>query len=208
VFIALTPPSAATWSPIAAFFSATASIAMVFIHRRNLLEAARPELIVDGWTRTDTDHLAVAVLRNVGKGTAFDVHVYVLPAGTRQTALMLNMDCRFVILPAGETREMNAEIAFAWSDVPIFHGIKHIAFDLAMSCQDARGMYHHTKYRLSVLELKPGVGIVPSITSNVALTSRSTRIRPHWWLRFTSTPQWLRQLKERWTERQQLKAKP
>jgi len=68
--------TAATWSAIAASFSALSSFLIMLIHRRNLLESVRPELILDDWSRLaegegDTTHdvLVFTAVRNVGRGT-------------------------------------------------------------------------------------------------------------------------------------------
>jgi hypothetical protein len=43
---------AAIWSAIAATFSAVAAITMALIHRRNLIESVRPELVIGDWERS------------------------------------------------------------------------------------------------------------------------------------------------------------
>jgi hypothetical protein len=43
--------TAAMWSAVAASFAALSSFLIMLIHRQDLLESARPELVLSGWSR-------------------------------------------------------------------------------------------------------------------------------------------------------------
>src|SRR5262245_11961617 len=73
-------PSAAVWSAVAATFSALAALLTMLIHRRNLMESARPELVVTGWARNppgqghaSAETVKFSKIRNVGRGSALHV---------------------------------------------------------------------------------------------------------------------------------------
>src|SRR5262245_14516654 len=71
---------AAFWSAVAASFSALSSFLIFCIHRRNLLESVRPELVLMGWTRgrrgqgeTMHEFISFQTLKNVGRGMALRI---------------------------------------------------------------------------------------------------------------------------------------
>ena len=70
--------TAAFWSAVAASFAALSSLLIFLVQRRTLLESARPELILDGWSRETVGQgegqhevIAFQTIRNVGRGTAW-----------------------------------------------------------------------------------------------------------------------------------------
>lgn len=175
--------TAAIWSAIAASFSALAALFTAVVHRRNLLEAARPELVVTGWSRKQTgvsgmDAVTFNGLRNVGKGAAFHIYMFLdytpppnnVPGATLSTI-------RLPIVAPNESCDASGEIYLWWKNIPSNEGMKYLAMSLIIYAWDARNFRHETRYNLFAMEQRDATFAADSIAPNVMLTNRTTKTR-------------------------------
>lgn len=161
----------------------------MLIHRRNLLEAARPELVLTDWSREDVTHGEVHYevvkfrkIRNIGRGIALGVYMNCsLNAGRYPIAVMSTI--RVPVLAAGEELEVDGSITIWWKNAEPHEGVKWIAPAISMLSWDARNMRHETTYRLFISSNVAG-GLSPStLAPGIDLSSRSTVSRPVWALK-------------------------
>lgn len=183
---------AATWAAIAAVFSALAALIMVYYQRQNMLDSARPELILDGWkreTKTTGDYERETItfnkIRNVGKGPA--IHVYINARSTldsKMAATMSTID--FSILPASEEREINGEISLHWNSVPEHKSdSKFLPIEIEIYCWCSKSCRHKTIYALMATKVQNNVIVVGGgeIANDVMLRTRKITSEAVWKLK-------------------------
>lgn len=200
--------TAAVWSAVAASFAALAAFLVMWIQRRTLLESARPELVLTGWTRRaqgqdNAAHEVIAfqTIRNVGRGAALHLHLHLNAAetvGNRPTAVMST--ARLPILAPDEPHDINGEIVVWWKNVPDVQGGKYLPITLTILCWDSRSMCHETRYRLFVAEAPYNVGVAYAIAPGVMLTSRTTTTKSVWRLKLSSRTRRILKRANRWSE--------
>ena len=181
--------TAATWSAIAALFSALSSFLIMLIHRRNLLEAARPELILDGWSRVaggegDTAHevLGFTTLRNVGRGPALHTVINCFhKVANRPTAVMGTE--RLAIVAPNDSAAVQGRIVLWWKNVPTQDGVKFLPLVISILCWDSRGFRHETLYTLMAVEQLPTVDIANAVAPGVGFGTRTTKAQSVWMLK-------------------------
>jgi hypothetical protein len=107
--------TAAGWSAVAATFSATSSLMMWRIHRRNLLESFRPGLVLDDWHRefgpgayVRTDTVSFRKIKNLGRGAALNVVIDV--PWNAEFALV-----RLPMIGSGESVTVDGSMRFKWT---------------------------------------------------------------------------------------------
>lgn len=185
------PSSApAVWSAVAATFAALSSFLIMLIQRRNLLEAARPELVLTGWSReakgNDEDAYEVIsfrTIRNVGRGVALNVILNSFPEKLDRFPAVMLSTLRVPILAANESEEINGGIAVWWKDVDANGaGPKCLLIRVEILCWDSRGMRHQTLYSLFAVNEPTRLCMSDAIAPGVSLSSRRTVTRPVWWL--------------------------
>ena len=188
----LTP---AIWSAVAASFAALSSFLIMLIQRRNLYESARPELVMDGWTRQtrgtdDSAHEVISFtnIRNIGRGPALNIHINSFAEhDNRPTAVMST--CRLPILAANEILSVAGEIVVWWKNVPPqTDGLKLLFIEITILCWGARNVRYDTTYNLFVVPLSPTQGVTNAIAPGVALHNRTVVERPIWLLKTRSLP--------------------
>jgi hypothetical protein len=178
----------AVWSAIAASFAALSSLLIMLIQRRALLESARPELVLTGWSRCargngDAAHEVISfrMIRNVGRGVAMNLFLNSDSDRARPNATLSTK--RIPILAANEELAVNGEILVWWKNVKAdANGCRFLPITVTILCRDSRGMRHETQYRLFAVE-GPLVGVVDEIAPGVMLSSRRTVTRPVCWLK-------------------------
>lgn len=183
-------------STIAAFFSAVAAVVLMRIGHRDSLESTRPELVLTGWSRQSKgqgkathDVIAFRSIRNAGRGSAFNVNVFVSEtANNRPTALLsgTSTPIRLAILEVDETQEVNGEIAVWWKNVEtsIQGKQKYLNITVRILCWETKKMRHETLYYLMATEpsespIFGGDTIAPGVT----LSYRKTISKPIWRLK-------------------------
>ena len=183
---------AALWSAIAASFSAFAAICMLWIQRRNYVEAARPDLVLIDWGRhqevhgpVETDVVTFAGVKNIGRGPALNVHITAHGEINRCPTYMLPT-IRAAIVAVDETVHVQGRIIIAWKNVPdvAAHG-KRLGITIPVFYWDSRGYRHETSYRLFCLGAEDS-GLMDHIVPGVMLVSRSSIARPVWLIRAQS----------------------
>ena len=180
--------AAAIWSAVAASFAALSSLLILRVQRHNLLEAARPELVLTGWTRHQEttangvrDRLRFSTIRNVGRGVALNVYIH---SPVDDPPIVILSTTRHPVIGANEKIEANEDILMWWNSVKADdNGHKHLFFRIVIWCWDSRGMRHETRYNLFVVEVSKEVGVADAIAPGVSLISRTTSRQPVWWLK-------------------------
>ena len=180
---------AAVWSAVAASFAALSSFLTMRIQRRNLLESARPEIVIDLWGRSNRgeDDSACEVitfgsLRNIGKGPALHVTLNSSTmSGDRPTSVLSTT--RYTIIGPGETQRLTGEIIVWWKNVKDQTGGKYLPITIVIWSWDSHGVRHETTYILFVTEHENMVAGSHEVAPGVALTTRTTESVPVWWLK-------------------------
>jgi hypothetical protein len=185
--------SPAVWSAVAASFAALSAFLTMLIHRRNRLDAARPELVLTGWSRStcgsgDTEHevITVQTLRNVGKGPAINI---VLGCAHRQANRpTAGMTTTYLpILAPAEVYDLNVEIVIWWKNIPPEkNGLQHLLLSVSLASTDYLNLRHQTEYTLVAVPLSPAQGVANPIAPGLMIHTRTTKTTPVWRLRFRS----------------------
>jgi hypothetical protein len=173
----------AFWSAFAATASAIAAIVMVFIQRRNLLEAARPEIVLSNWSRSVVqagtvhgDTVRFATIENVGRGPAF--HVYINASRIVDNLPQVFMGTvQLPILPHGRAEHVRGDILLHWQNAPGESGRKHLPIQVVILCWDSRGYRHTTRYNMLAVEVGGNVTVDENIAPCVTLGTRTTHAR-------------------------------
>ena len=162
------------------------------MQRRNLLESARPELALEGWSRrpgpggaTTTEIISFKKITNVGKGVAFRVVLYTPSAKDSRAA----MSFRFVpIVAAGETVEIDGEIWVFWQSATGFANLKFIPITVGLVSIDSTNRRHETRYQLAVYQPLHLSGANCPVAPGVDLHARGTVVSRVKWLKFKTLP--------------------
>lgn len=182
--------TAAQWSAVAATFSAISAFGSMLINRRNLLEAARPELVLSGWHRASSgsgenahEILSFSSIKNVGRGPAIHVVINCFHLVADRPVAVMGTE-RLPILAPGGSENVTAHIALWWKNVPTGgNGARLLSFPITVLSWDSRGFRHETTYRLNAIELSPTVSIGDEIAPGVGFQTRTTTARAVWALR-------------------------
>ena len=174
-------------SAIAAVFSAVAAVTVALIQRRNLVEAARPELIVSEWGKRERvqagfDELKIGAVRNVGTGPALNLHIF----SEADPGLYLAMAQPLQLLPAGESADVKGKVAVWWKNIPGKEGGRHISMTVVLLCWDTRGYRYQTNYNLFMVEDPVTHVVANEIAPGVAIGVRTTYRRSVWSLKLQS----------------------
>lgn len=177
-------PSPAGWSAIAACFAALSSFLMMEIQRENLMEAARPEIVLTHWTRgmegrgeAADEIITFKTIKNVGHGAAFNLIINAASFKNKRP-LTLFSTTRLPVLAANESVDINGKISIWLKNVePDNSGFKLLQFPIEIFCWDSRGRRYETRYSLSVAELSGNVLLDNEIAPGVSLENRTTNIR-------------------------------
>lgn len=184
----MTDQTAAIWSAIAASFSAIAAITVMWIQKTIMLDAARPELILDGWKRetkknndSEIDIITFNNIRNVGKGSAFHVLINASQVVNSQPTYTMPTN-RLSFLPANEDHDITGKISLLWENVkPTGILLESIPIKIKIYAWCSKSHRHITTYNLTVTENKevifPGSDI---FLDGVSVSNRHTISMPMW----------------------------
>lgn len=183
---------AAGYSAVAAFFAAIAAFLTMRIHRRNAIESARPELVLQSWSRngpsrndTTPDVLSFAHLQNVGRGAAF--HVRVEASDIVNNRPVVNLPALSVPLVAvNQVIALQGNVLIFWVNVPgSDDSSRLLAVTITVSCSDSGNRRYQTRYHLTAKHSGPPIhGAVTEVAQNIFLTRRSTMSRSQGNVRF------------------------
>jgi hypothetical protein len=193
--------TASVWSAIAATFSAVSAFVMILIQRRNLLEAARPELVLTGFARlpdagiAGAEKLTVKSIRNVGKGAALNLHINASHTVEKLPLVIMGTE-RIPIIAPNETVDWNAEILVWWKNVPERHH-RHLNVPITIWCWDARNIRHITDYQFMLAAPELARMHINEEVPGLIDIRRTTTSRPVWLLKFLRRPRWLVRATER-----------
>ncbi len=182
--------TAAQWSAAAASFSALSAALSVVINRRNLLDAARPELVLEGWSRSaegvgEAAHevLAFTTIRDVGRGPALHAAISCFYESASKPEAVMGTVRVPIVAPTG-SESVEGRILLWWKNVAQgSRGHRPLPIVVSILCWDSRGFRHETTYRLMAVELSPTVGIADSIAPGIGFGTRTTRVKAVWRLK-------------------------
>lgn len=154
----------AHWSAIAAMFSALSALLIMRIQKRSLLDAARPELVVEDWDRedatrySDRELLRFRTLRNVGRGTAFDINIGggVYKDDPNDFSLRQKVHTPGIhwqdlhILTANESLEFKTRAILFWDLIKGERREKYYYFRITIRCRDSLKLCHLIEYEFRV----------------------------------------------------------
>ena len=179
----------AIWSALAASCSAIAALMMLLVHRRNLLSAHRPEIILLEWDRRTEgepeariDYITFKSIKNIGKGAAYRI---VMNASLEVESHPI-MGSSFVqLLPSGETQPSINRMAIFWSNIkPSRSGSKHAIISIEISCFDMLDWRHDTTVRLFIPDdSRVMVANAFTVAPGINELARETRSAPLWRLK-------------------------
>lgn len=152
---------AATWSAIAAGASACAAMGVVWVQHRNLIEAARPVLILDGWKRSkavkgssSTDVISFEKIQNIGKGPALHVTIYGISKDSSNAPTYVLSNCNKHTIPADrEVDVADGDVHLYWGNVTVGVGDhKMMGVVINIYSWSLTGYRYKTVYRLMIEE--------------------------------------------------------
>lgn len=128
----------------------------MLIHRRNLIESTRPELILINWTRRKADDKSPEFfrfesIRNVGRGVAQHIQVSLL-SEIVDTPTVILTTTRLPFLAVNESAMVNADIVVWWQNVS-GDAPKHVPIPVSIICRDSRDRVYETRLYLLAVEL-------------------------------------------------------
>jgi hypothetical protein len=182
---------AAIWSAVAATFSAASALVMVLIHRRNMLDAARPELVITGWkitTKKDHEQKTYEVIgfdkvRNVGKGAALGAVVKCNLVLEKDELAIGGPSLMLPIMAAGDEHDVSdgsVQFEIHWHRLKSDLHSTHLHVELLS--HDAQGIRHSTIYYLLVFGSKDArlVSHVHQLARGIVFVARYTITEPYW----------------------------
>jgi heme exporter protein D len=172
---------AAVWSAVAATFAAFAALMSMLIHRRNLLESVRPDLVVSEWARKRTgalDTVEWKAIRNVGRGAASRV-VSGASEGRRSAPPPFFIGNVIQLLAPNDSVQTSFNFLVDWKKVPESTKPRIIPVTVWIFYSDSRAIRHETRYSLLVLEDLNAM-VLDSVAPGVMLADRRTTSLPMW----------------------------
>lgn len=178
------------WSAVAATFAAIAAWLAWRTQRQSYRHAARPELVLEGWSRETAVHNGVQYdcvkftrLANVGQGSALTVVINSSSTAddNRPTS---GMSTVFLSLVApGATHDVDGDITIWWNNIAGESGLKHCPIDVDILCWDTTGVRYHTRYSVLAAERSPNVHVANEVAPWVGVPVRRVTQSPVWWLK-------------------------
>lgn len=179
---------AQTWSAVAASFSAIAALTIMYINRRNLIDSATPEIVIDGWNRElkkignkEYDVLTFSKILNTGRGSA--LHVFINATNISNNLPLTSFSTeRISIIPPGKEVNIKGEITLWWKNVDK-HGL--LPMKISISSLSSKGYHYDTIYRLTAVELNKNLMLAGGgvVAPGIMLIQRKTISRPVWKLK-------------------------
>ena len=167
-------------SAIAASCSAIAAVTIMVIQRRNMIDSACPEIVLEGWARkTKTvgdntyDLLTFSKVANTGKGSALHVYINAINDLNNRPLTSFSTE-RISIIPSENESEVNGEITLWWKNVAE-HGM--LPINITIYCWSTQNVRYETTYKLMASELDKGHIFIGGgeVAPGIILTTRSTK---------------------------------
>jgi len=190
--LSMTPSTfASIGSAVAALFSAIAALSIMFIHRRNSIDAASPEIVIEGWNRetkkngkTKTDVLTYTKISNVGKGPALHICINASIIINKKPLAVSSTE-NFPIIPAGKEIYHRGEILMFWENISDVYEDGLFRLEIKITCWSTKNYRYDTTYELFLGNFNRQ--IVMANATNVApyawLTTRTSKSYPIWKLK-------------------------
>jgi len=184
------------WSAVAATCSAIAALSILKIQHDNMIDAARPEIVLDGWKRNPRkvgddsfDKISIGKVINVGNGTALHMSMNFDDAIYKGSPIAGTTMSRISIIPKDEKVDFEGELLLWWNNVESkINDFKYMSVKLKVYCLCSKGYRYETTYNLMIGENteKFIVGGMESLAPGVMLGVRSTTRTPIWRLKLLS----------------------
>ncbi|MBX3629622.1 MAG: hypothetical protein KF908_06825 [Nitrosomonas sp.] len=183
--------SSAFWSAVAAVASALTAFLMWRTSLQSYRQSFRPELIISGWSRPQSQEVGVekicfSIVQNAGPGSALHVHInsILYADDNRPKATMGTI--RDSLIPSNQSRSVDGEIRICWKNIEGKPGSKSLSFCIELLCWDTTGVRYDTNYRLLIVELGSNYHLQDEIVRGVMLQSRRIVFHPVWYLKLTN----------------------
>jgi hypothetical protein len=172
-------------SAIAAIFAAFSSYFTMRIHKRNLLESVRPELVLENWASSwysGEQTITINEIKNIGRGVAYNISLTDSLCIDGQSLEIISK-IRIPILAPNESNNFDGKIIIKWESIePNKDRSKNLSVTISISCFDSRNQYYETKYNLFI-EQSPNRPLLQSedeIVLGVKLENRKVIIKSAW----------------------------
>ncbi|MEJ1358319.1 MAG: hypothetical protein RPU51_09125 [Candidatus Sedimenticola sp. (ex Thyasira tokunagai)] len=184
---------ASIWSAIAATFSAVAAISILRIQHNNMLDAARPEIILDGWSRktrkigeNEIDVITFSKVINAGNGSALHVHINKDDLILEDRPEWMLSTKMIPIVSSNEKVEVQGELILWWKNVKSRkESGTSLHIKIKIYCFCTKGHRHETNYLLLAVESPEthSLGGGDEVAPGVMICSRTTNSVAVWWLK-------------------------
>lgn len=184
----MTNEYAEIWSAVAASFSAIAALTIMYINRRNMIDSATPEIVINGWNRElkkigdkEYDCLTFSKILNAGRGTAF--HLYINATNIKNNLpLTFSSTEHISIIPSGKEVDIEGEITLVWKNV---NEHRLLPIEISIYSLSSKAYRYHTIYRLLAVESNKNHILVGGsiVAPGIMLTQRNTISQPMWKLK-------------------------
>lgn len=179
----------ASLAALAAIFTALTAAAMLRIQHRTFLEAARPEVLLDEWTRGRGDISGIPVdtvtfskIRNTGDGPA--LRMVLNASGKLQNRPTHTLSTIYVpMLGQGEHRQVNGTISVYWNNV----SDNQLLVSIEAWHWDRRNIRHVTTHKILIARSPEVPAVAYVLAPGVSLLDRDTMSEPIWRLKSRRT---------------------
>jgi len=178
------------WAAIAATFAAISSFLIMLAQRRNLLESAKPELVLYEWERENRgkgesfhEVIKFKKIKNVGRGIA--LHCYFMGYKEKDKKPISTVSALAqAVIASNELIEINGEIIIWWKNAENNRALgKYIIAPVSILSWDSIGYRHLTKYTLFIYENKAMNMNPKQIAPGIEMLSRTTKSQAVWFLK-------------------------
>jgi hypothetical protein len=184
----------AIWSAIAASFSALSSFLILRIHRINLLESVRPELVLTDWNMKDwgatgsLNLITFSGVQNIGRGAAINVAITGVKTSSVDNFPVALVDyIRIAIVASNASAQIDGTVTLFWNNAKVWkEQDKYILVEICVSYWDTRNRRHETQYNLLAFDHDTMMASSNQIAPGLFIVSRRTTSRPVWLLKMKS----------------------
>ena len=162
-------------------------IAVLWVQRPNLVESVRPEIVLKGWTQDEPNCLRFATIKNVGRGTAFNLHVSCTTKKRPRPVVLLSSVPNFQLIETNQELDIQGEIKLLWDSVEPKEDTKYLNFDFVILWWDSINQRHlvrqsvmvdYTTVKIASKAIVPG-----AMPPGVSFGPRERYTESVWWLK-------------------------
>jgi hypothetical protein len=166
-------------------------IAVLWVQRPNLVESVRPEIVLKDWTQGEPNCLRFTKIKNVGRGTAFNLHVS-CDTKSKPTQALLTGVPNFLLVEANQELDVQGEIKLFWDSVEPKEDQKYLHFDIVILWWDSINQRHLVRQSVMVdyttVKMASMVGLPDeAMPHGVNFGPRARYTESVWWLKRKDT---------------------